>query len=60
MEETKIINLKDINEKTPELEQFLLDIAREAGAKSAIMFDGSIKLLNQDENVIPFKGVFGG
>lgn len=55
-----MIDLKDINEKTPELEQFLLDIAREAGAKRAVMFDGSIKLLNQDENVIPFKGTKDG
>lgn len=51
-----MIDLADINEKTPELEQWLLDIAREAGAKSAVMFDGSIKLLNTDENVLPFKG----
>lgn len=29
-----------INEKTPDLEQFLIEVARKAGAKEVVLFDG--------------------
>lgn len=47
----EVLTLNDVKEKTPELEQFLLEIAKAAGAEKAIMFDGTIKLLNKPDNV---------
>lgn len=45
-----MITFKDVENETPALEQFLLEIARESGAKKAIMFDGSIvNLINSEE-----------
>ncbi len=44
-----MIDIKDIENKTPNLEQWLLDIAKELGAEKAEMFDGSIKSLNSED-----------
>lgn len=44
------IDFDDVKNKTPNLEAFLLEVARELGAVDAVMFDGSIKLLNREED----------
>lgn len=44
-----MIDFKDVQEKTPELEQFLLEIAKAAGATEAVMFNGElIKLIDPE------------
>jgi hypothetical protein len=46
-----MINDSDVKNKTPALEQFLLEIARETGAEEAVLFDGTvINLVNGDAN----------
>lgn len=46
-----MITLNDLQNKTPALEQLLLEAAREAGAEKAILFDGTtINLVNEESN----------
>lgn len=37
-----MITFKDVKEKTPELEQFLIEVAKTTGAEEAILFDGTV------------------
>jgi len=54
-----MITEEDIKKKTPALEQFLVDIAREVGAKEAVLFDGTvINLVNKEEE--PKHTYYGG
>lgn len=44
------LTLADVKEKTPCLEQFLLEIAKGQGAKKAVLFDGSVvNLVKSDD-----------
>lgn len=47
----KDITLDDVKNKTPALEELLLEIVKKAGAKRAVLFDGSIiNLVKSSEN----------
>lgn len=46
------LSLLDVEKKTPALEKLLLELAKEAGAEEAVLFDGSvINLVNSEEKI---------